>query len=64
MDIVAHSCRRGKHTIDDELVFSSHTGYAYAFHDSRGIESGNTEELKDFIHHKCGEKRLLYGVVD
>jgi len=53
------SMDRGEHTIEDELVFSNHTGYV--FHDSRGIESGSTEELeilKDFIHRKCGENRL------
>ena len=52
-------CQRGEHNIDDELVFSNHTGYV--FHDSRGIESGSTEELetlRDFIRRKCGEKRL------
>ena len=52
-------CQRSEHTIDDELVFSNHTGYV--FHDSRGIESGSTEELevlKEFIHRKCGERRL------
>ena len=51
--------QRGEHIIDDELVFSNHTGYI--FHDSRGIESGGTEELetlKEFIRRKCGEKRL------
>jgi hypothetical protein len=51
--------QRGKHIIDDELVFSNHAGYV--FHDSRGIESGGTEELetlKDFIRRKCGEKIL------
>jgi hypothetical protein len=53
------SCQRGEHTIDDELVFSNHTGYV--FHDSRGIECGSTEELetlKEFIRRKCGEQRL------
>jgi hypothetical protein len=53
------SCQRGEHTIDDELVFSNHTGYV--FHDSRGIECGSTEELetlKEFICRKCAEKRL------
>ena len=40
-------------------MFSNHTGYA--FHDSRGIESGGIEELKilkQFIRRKCGEKNL------
>jgi len=53
------SMDRGEHTIDDELVFSNHTGYV--FHDSRGIESGSTEELeilRNFIRRKCGEERL------
>ena len=52
-------CQRGEHNIDDELVFSNHTGYV--FHDSRGIESGGIEELetlKEFIRRKCGEKKL------
>ncbi|KAF8270883.1 hypothetical protein EI94DRAFT_1569710 [Lactarius quietus] len=51
--------QRGKHRIDDALVFSNHWGYV--FHDSMGIESGSTEELetlKGFIQRKCGEKRL------
>ncbi|KAH8994691.1 GTP-binding protein [Lactarius hatsudake] len=37
------SVDRGEHTVDDELVFSNHTGYI--FHDSRGIESASTYEL-------------------
>jgi hypothetical protein len=52
-------CQRGMHNIDDELVFSNHTGYV--FHDSRGIESGGTDELetlKEFIRRKCREKTL------
>ncbi|KAH9177274.1 hypothetical protein EDB89DRAFT_1845059 [Lactarius sanguifluus] len=51
--------QRGEHNIDDELVFSNHTGYT--FHDSRGIEAGSTGELGilwEFIRHKCGERRL------
>ena len=53
------SCQRGEHTIDDELVFSNHRGYV--FHDSRGIESGSTEELetlREFIRRKCAAKHL------
>ncbi|KAH9165485.1 GTP-binding protein [Lactarius sanguifluus] len=53
------SIDRGEHTIDDELVFSNHTGYV--FHDSRGIESASTYELgilQSFIQRKCGERRL------
>ncbi|KAH8995784.1 hypothetical protein EDB86DRAFT_2804379 [Lactarius hatsudake] len=51
--------QRGKHTIDDELRFSDDD--RYVFHDSRGIESGSTEELgilKEFIRRKCQERRL------
>ncbi|KAH9022821.1 hypothetical protein EDB85DRAFT_2293107 [Lactarius pseudohatsudake] len=47
------SVDRGEHTIEDELVFSNHRGYI--FHDSRGIESGSTDELgilQKFIQSK------------
>ncbi|KAN0131070.1 hypothetical protein V8E53_011203 [Lactarius tabidus] len=53
------SMDRGEHCIDDELVFSNHTGYV--FHDSQGIEAGDEEKLeilKEFIRRKCGERRL------
>ena len=51
--------QRGEHEIEDELVFSNHTGYV--FHDSRGIECGGTEELdilRGFIQHKTSASRL------
>ncbi|KAH9052237.1 hypothetical protein EDB87DRAFT_1570526 [Lactarius vividus] len=51
--------QRGEHRIDDELVFSNHKGYV--FHDSCGIESGGTEELRvlqNFIRRKSRERRL------
>ncbi|KAH9023271.1 hypothetical protein EDB84DRAFT_1509304, partial [Lactarius hengduanensis] len=54
------SMDRGEHKIDDELVFSSHNT-EYIFHDSRGVESGSTEELailQECIKRKCGERRL------
>ncbi|KAF8264582.1 hypothetical protein EI94DRAFT_1686266 [Lactarius quietus] len=53
------SMDRGEHRIDDEIMFSNHKGYV--FHDSRGIESGSTEELgilNEFIRRKCEEKKL------
>ncbi|KAN0128728.1 hypothetical protein V8E53_013449 [Lactarius tabidus] len=53
------SIDRGEHKIDDELTFSNHKGYI--FHDSRGIESGSTEELgilQEFIRRKSGETLL------
>ncbi|KAF8263471.1 hypothetical protein EI94DRAFT_1807146 [Lactarius quietus] len=53
------SVDRGEHEIDDELMFSNHGGYV--FHDSRGIECGDTKELeilKAFIQRKCENKRL------
>ena len=37
--------QRGEHDIEHELVFSNHTGYV--FHDSRSIESGATEDVKE-----------------
>ncbi len=51
--------QRGEHNINNELVFSNHTGYV--FHDSRGIECGSTEELDvlhEFIRRKGGASRL------
>ena len=53
--------QRGEHNIEDELVFSGHTGYV--FHDSRGIESGGTEELdtlKGFIQRRASSNRLKF----
>ncbi len=52
-------CQRGEHDIDDELVFSNHKGYI--FHDSRGIESGATEELdilRGFVQRKAIASQL------
>lgn len=51
--------QRGKHKIEDEIVFSSHKGYV--FHDSQGFESGSDKELrivKDFVRKKSGESML------
>ena len=51
--------QRGEHDIEHELVFSNHRGYV--FHDSRGIESGATDEvdiLKGFIQTKASARRL------
>ncbi len=51
--------QRGEHDINDELEFSNYTGYV--FHDSRGIESGATEEvdiLHEFIRRKTTASRL------
>jgi hypothetical protein len=36
------------------LVFSNHQGYV--FHDSRGIESGSTKELEDFIDANMADR--------
>ncbi|KAJ7455482.1 hypothetical protein FB451DRAFT_642628 [Mycena latifolia] len=50
---------RGQHDISHELVFSNHTGYF--FHDTRGFESGGTNEIqivKDFICD-CSTRRSL-----
>ena len=55
------SCQRGEHIIDDELVFSSHTGYVFHYSESCGRECLDElplEELRNFIHRKCSEKQL------
>jgi hypothetical protein len=47
------------HNIEDELVFTNHTGYI--FHDSRGFEAGSAEELKtvqEFVRRKSRERKL------
>jgi hypothetical protein len=51
--------QRGEHNIEDELVFTNHTGYI--FHDSRGFEAGGERELEivqDFVRRKSREIRL------
>src|SRR6266404_318747 len=51
--------QRGEHDINDELVFSNHTGYV--FHDSRGIECGATEEvgiLREFTQSRASARQL------
>jgi hypothetical protein len=51
--------QRGEHNIEDELVFSNHTGYV--FHNSRGFEAGGLEELhivQDFVRRKSRERRF------
>ncbi|KAJ7112335.1 hypothetical protein C8R44DRAFT_798354 [Mycena epipterygia] len=50
---------RGQHNITDELVFSNHEGYI--FHDTRGFESGSTDELQtvqEFVRDRSGRERL------
>ncbi|KAJ6534517.1 hypothetical protein DFH09DRAFT_1180641 [Mycena vulgaris] len=50
---------RCQHDITDELVFSNHEGYI--FHDTRGFESGSTNELQivqDFVRDRSGRERL------
>jgi hypothetical protein len=47
------------HNIEDELIFTNHTGYI--FHDSRGFEAGGENELKivqDFVRRKSRERKL------
>ena len=53
--------QRGFHNIEDELVFTNHTGYV--FHDSCGFEAGGEDELKivqDFVRRKSQGKRLKH----
>jgi len=50
---------RGMHNIEDELIFTNHTGYI--FHDSRGFEAGGEDELKivqEFVRRKSRESKL------
>jgi len=50
---------RGEHNIEDELIFTNHTGYI--FHDSRGFEAGGENELKivqEFVRRKSREREL------
>ncbi|KDQ06477.1 hypothetical protein BOTBODRAFT_247960 [Botryobasidium botryosum FD-172 SS1] len=52
--ILSPSSMRGLHKIDDSLIFPSNRGYV--FHDSRGFESGATNELelvRDFIQTRA-----------
>jgi hypothetical protein len=47
------------HNIEDELIFTNHTGYI--FHDSRGFEAGGEDELKlvqEFVRRKSRERLL------
>jgi hypothetical protein len=47
------------HNIEDELVFTNHTGYI--FHDSCGFEAGGEDELKivqEFVRRKSRERQL------
>ena len=57
------SCQWGnsEHTINDEPVFSNHTGYI--FHDSRRMELGtSTEELDIWFHSsQAWRKTMQYG---
>jgi hypothetical protein len=51
--------QRGEHNIEDEYTFTKHDGYV--FHDSRGFEAGNEEELKivqDFVRRRSQERSL------
>jgi hypothetical protein len=51
--------QRRVHNIEDELVFSNHTGYV--FHESRGFEEGSEDELRivqEFVHRKLRERHL------
>jgi hypothetical protein len=51
--------QRGEHNIEDELIFSNHSGYI--FHDSPGFEAGGEDELEivqNFVRRKSRERRL------
>ena len=47
------------HNIEDELIFTNHDGYV--FHDSRGIECANEDELtiiQTFVRGRSQERKL------
>ncbi|KDQ11841.1 hypothetical protein BOTBODRAFT_430753 [Botryobasidium botryosum FD-172 SS1] len=57
--ILSPSSTRGLHRIDHSLIFPSNQ--RYVFHDSRGFESGATDELelvRDFIRTRAGGNDL------
>ncbi|KIM65653.1 hypothetical protein SCLCIDRAFT_1212046 [Scleroderma citrinum Foug A] len=57
--VVQGSLERGKHAIEDELIFRSNTGFI--FHDSRGFEAGSEEEvklMKKFLVHCAATMKL------
>ncbi|KDQ11763.1 hypothetical protein BOTBODRAFT_35019 [Botryobasidium botryosum FD-172 SS1] len=57
--VLSPSSVRGLHRIDYSLIFPSNRGYI--FHDSRGFESGSTDELelvRDFIQTRAASNDL------
>jgi len=57
--VVNPSAERGRHDIENELVFQSNPGFI--FHDSRGFESGGAAELvkvQEFIKERSKKKKL------
>ncbi|KAG6853061.1 hypothetical protein C0991_007172 [Blastosporella zonata] len=59
LSVLQPSASRGIHDINHEMVFKSNP--RFIFHDSRGFEAGNTEELryvKDFIVQRAKKTRL------
>jgi hypothetical protein len=51
--------QRGRHDIENELIFKSNP--QFIFHDSRGFESGSaeeTEKMKDFIGERAKTSKL------
>jgi hypothetical protein len=51
--------QRGEHNIENELTFTNHQGYV--FHDSRGFEAGDKNELKivqEFVRRRSQGREL------
>ena len=56
--LIALNCQRGMHDIEDQITYE---GSNFIFHDSRGFESGATEELDiawEFIERKSAATEL------
>ncbi|KAG1812000.1 hypothetical protein EV424DRAFT_113746 [Suillus variegatus] len=59
--VLRASRERGLHDIDNEIVFRSHPGLNFIFHDSRGFEAGGESEfntVKAFIASRSKEAKL------
>ncbi|KAJ6471421.1 GTP-binding protein [Mycena sanguinolenta] len=59
LSVVEGSAERGEHDIENQLIFKSNR--QFIFHDSRGFESGSTDEIqkvKDFIAARAAANSL------
>jgi hypothetical protein len=52
--------QHGQHDTENELVFTSHEGYVFHLHDSRGFEAGSEEleTVQNFVRRRSRERQL------